>query len=174
MQWVQIIRKRANPQAAQERRLKLAYSAAVYTDFLSHRISEIEAIFDDDPEILKGLAENENSKIPVFASSIDAVTVHREGRIVFANPAAAVIFGAETVGQLIGMDAIGLVHPNDRTMMFSRRFDLFNGRRLKPIRRQGLRLDGAAFTCESHSAQRILGGAIAIFDIVRLIGESGP
>lgn len=149
----------------------MTYSAAVYTDFLSHRISEIEAIFDDDPEILKGLAKNGNREIPLFASSFDAVTVHREGRIIFANPAAAVIYGAGTVGRLIGMDAIELVHPKDRTMVFSRRFDLFNGRPLKPIRRQGLRLDGTAFTCESHSAQRILDGALAICDVVRLIAD---
>lgn len=145
----------------------MAYSTAVYTDFLSHRISEIEALLDDDPEILESLAQDETRDIPAFASAFDAVTVHREGRIIFANPAAAVIYGAETVNRLIGMDAIELVHPNDRTMVFSRRFDLFNGRRLKPIRRQGVRLDGTAFTCESHSAQRILDGALAIFDVVR-------
>ena len=83
----------------------MAYSTAVYTDFLSHRISEIEALLDDDPEILESLAQDETRDIPAFASAFDAVTVHREGRIIFANPAAAVIYGAETVNRLIGMDA---------------------------------------------------------------------
>ncbi len=147
----------------------MASSAAVYTDLLSHRISEIEAIFDDDPEILEGPAEIENRQNLLLASSFDAVIVHREGRIIFANPAAAAIYGAETFDQLIGRDAIELVHPKHRVLEFSRRFDLFNGRSLKPIRRTGLRLDGAAFTCESHCTQRMLGGAPAIFDVARLI-----
>lgn len=161
-------------QAAQERRVKLAHTDAVYTEILSHSICEIEAILESDPGILDGLAEDGNRRNPLFASSIDAVTVHREGRLIFANPAAAKIYGAETVSQLIGTDAIKLVHPDDRAIIFSRRFDLFNGRPLKPIRRKGLRLDGAAFTCESHCTQRILEGAPEIFDVVRHIADHRP
>ncbi len=153
----------------------MAPSTAVYTEFLSHRISEIEIVLDSDPEMLNELAEDEIRRCPFLSAfSSDAIIVHRTGKIIFANPTAAEIYGAETAGHLVGMDAIKLVHPNDRTLIFSRRFDLFNGRRLKPIRRKGLRLDGAEFTCESHCTQRILGGMAAIFDIAHLIADRKP
>jgi PAS domain S-box-containing protein len=44
----------------------------------------------------------------------EAIWVHSQGKIVYANPAAGRFFGAERVEDLIGRPSIGWVHPEDR------------------------------------------------------------
>jgi PAS domain S-box-containing protein len=44
----------------------------------------------------------------------DAVLVHRQGRIIFANRACVSLFGASSAGELLGKQMFDFVHPDDR------------------------------------------------------------
>ena len=46
--------------------------------------------------------------------SPDAVLVHRQGKILFANKACVSLFGAISAGELLGKQMIDFVHPDDR------------------------------------------------------------
>ena len=46
--------------------------------------------------------------------SPDAVLVHRQGRIIFANRACVSLFGASSAGELLGKQMFDFVHPDDR------------------------------------------------------------
>jgi PAS domain S-box-containing protein len=46
--------------------------------------------------------------------SPDAVLVHRQGRILFANKACVSLLGASSAGELLGMQMFDFVHPDDR------------------------------------------------------------
>ena len=46
--------------------------------------------------------------------SPDAVLVHRQGKILFANKACVSLFGASSAGELLGRQMFDFVHPDDR------------------------------------------------------------
>ncbi|MCX6029385.1 MAG: PAS domain S-box protein [Chloroflexi bacterium] len=50
----------------------------------------------------------------------DGVVVHRQGRVIFANPASATIIGAASPADLIGKPVIEFVHPDYRELALKR------------------------------------------------------
>jgi PAS domain S-box-containing protein len=60
------------------------------------------------------LAESEEKYRNLVELSPDAILVHQDGTIVFANPAAAALVGADAPGDLIGRPVLELVHPDSR------------------------------------------------------------
>ena len=50
----------------------------------------------------------------IVERSTDVVLIHSEGRIVYANPAAAWVFGAASAMFMLGRVAMTLVHPSDQ------------------------------------------------------------
>src|SRR5947208_1216050 len=49
--------------------------------------------------------------------SPDAIMVHAEGKLVFVNTAAARLLGARGAGELIGREALSIVHPDYRHLV---------------------------------------------------------
>jgi PAS domain S-box-containing protein len=60
------------------------------------------------------LSESEESYRQVVEQSPDAVLVHRQGEILFANRACVSLFGASSARQLVGEQMFDFVHPDDR------------------------------------------------------------
>lgn len=78
-----------------------------------------------------------------------AVIVHREGRILYANPAALLMHGYGDLGALVGFDVMDLVHPDERAISRARVRDIDHGNRAIPPRESRLlRRDGSVFTAE--------------------------
>jgi len=102
----------------------------------------------------------------------DAIVVYRDWEIIFANPAAADLFGAQDGGQLIGKNGLDFVHPDDRALILSIRTKTIEGKNVGPIRRRGLRLDGSVFQCESNASACTWEGAPAIIATIQDITES--
>ncbi|MGE3932701.1 MAG: ATP-binding protein [Rhodospirillaceae bacterium] len=84
----------------------------------------------------------------------DAVYVHQDGRIVFANPSAMGLFGAVSPGQLLGRPSLDTVHPDSRGAVLDRRERIAVGalRAGAPLRQRRLRLDGSDFLAEAVAA----------------------
>ena len=51
----------------------------------------------------------------------DVVIVHRDGKFIYANPAAVSFYGAKDASELIGRESIDFIHPDDRPIVLKRR-----------------------------------------------------
>ena len=106
----------------------------------------------------------ETSPYPIF--------VEREGSVVFANRAAVETFAAESAAQLVGLDGLALIHPDDRESVMARRRELSDGNIMNPtVERRCLRLDGSDFFAEARSAQYPWNGEPAWLVIINDITE---
>ena len=94
----------------------------------------------------------------------DAVLVHCDGKVVFANDAAARMLGAATPKQLVGCDTLAFIHP-DYMDAVKQRVDRMVGQNLptEKVREKRVRLDGKsvsveslAIPCEWHGRRGIL------------------
>ncbi|MGH7482319.1 MAG: hybrid sensor histidine kinase/response regulator [Longimicrobiales bacterium] len=77
------------------------------------------------------LRASEDRYRALFEVSPDAILVHREGRILLANPAAAAFFGFDQTADLVGYRVLDLVHPAERANVI---------RRLRALRTPGARV----------------------------------
>jgi two-component system cell cycle sensor histidine kinase/response regulator CckA len=60
------------------------------------------------------LSKSEESYRQFVEESPDAVLVHRQGKIIFANRACVALFDASSTGELLGKQILDFVHPEDR------------------------------------------------------------
>jgi PAS domain S-box-containing protein len=124
-------------------------------------------------EVEAALRESETRYRILVERSPESVVVHREGIIIFANPAAIEMFGAKFADDLIGKPFLDLISPDYHTEALERR------RRNKEDGLGGplaemryLRLDGSSFEVETRSTLIVYDGAPATQITVRDI--SGP
>jgi PAS domain S-box-containing protein len=81
--------------------------------------------------------------------SPDAIVVHAQGLIVFANPAALRLAGADTQDQLVGRNLLDFVHPDSRELVVQRvKTMLSQGRQVPLAEEKFVRLDGAVIDVE--------------------------
>lgn len=94
----------------------------------------------------------------------DAVLVHCDGKVVFANDAAARMLGAATPKQLVGRDTFAFIHPDNMDAV-KQRVEQMVGQNLptEMVREKRVRLDGKsvsveslAIPCEWHGQRGIL------------------
>ena len=100
-------------------------------------------------ELERQRAETEDRYKNLLDISPDAVYVHCEGKAVLVNEASVKLFGAKDDSELIGIEILDLVHPDDRTIVKKRISELRtkdNG--LLLLRHRRLRLDGSEFEAE--------------------------
>jgi len=80
--------------------------------------------------------------------SPDGILISRDGRIAFANPAAARLFGAATPGDLVDRPLLELFEPESRGPLRERFDRLLAGRAVPPVEERVGRLDGAVTDVE--------------------------
>ena len=141
------------------------------TEALRRRIAELESFLKEEQPATESPTKADDRYKQVFALMSDAVLVHQQGRILYANPAAAEIYGAETAATLLGRDFIELVHPDDHELIFTLRRKLTDGKRVEPAVQRGLRLDGAGFMAESRGSKITWDGVPAILVVLRDVTE---
>jgi PAS domain S-box-containing protein len=79
----------------------------------------------------------------------DAVMVHQGGFIIFANSAAAQLYGAESAESLLGMRTLDFVHPDDKELVEKRQKGMLAGNEGAPLLAQRrVRLDGEVVDVE--------------------------
>ena len=95
------------------------------------------------------LRETEERYRRLVELSPDAIIVHSEGRFVFANSAAARLFGAETPDGLIGRAVLEVVHPDYWDTVTQRiQQETVEGQPVPLIEEKFVRLDGAVIDVE--------------------------
>ena len=84
--------------------------------------------------------------------SPEAIIVNAGGKYVFANQAAARLFGADSPGELVGQDRFERIHPDNREEIAERDVQVRDGGATPPVEIRVLRLDGSPVTVEASAA----------------------
>jgi PAS domain S-box-containing protein len=108
------------------------------------------------------LLESEMRYRILIDQSPDSITVHRDGIVIFANPASVKLFGASSTQDLLGRPFIDRVHPSFHKVVIERRRNIAEfgvGGRLMEM--QYVRIDGTVFDVETQSAPIVYDGANA-------------
>ncbi|MBI3529894.1 MAG: PAS domain S-box protein [Betaproteobacteria bacterium] len=103
--------------------------------------------------------------------SPDAILIHTEGCISYANAAAVRLLHADSASQIVGVEALALVHPDDREMVRERIARQNRGENVPRIEQRYMRADGSVVDVEVTSAPFVYGGRTAIQVFVRDISE---
>lgn len=115
----------------------------------------------------QALYESEDRYQALVETSPEAIIVHRNGRFLYANPAALQLYGADTFEQLSARNAFELVPPELRAQASSRMQQTVAGMVLPRWDGQVLRLDGHPVFVETSAAAISFQGAPAIQAIIR-------
>ncbi len=94
------------------------------------------------------LRESEDRYRRLVHLSPDAIMVHSEGKLVFANVAAAQLLGAETPDALVGMSALDIVHPDFHEVVAKRMRQEEEGTAVSLLEERFIRLDGSHIDVE--------------------------
>ena len=115
------------------------------------------------------LRESEERYRSFFQASPDAIFVHRDNTIVFANDASSRLFHADSVTSLIGRDWHELIMPDDWPVTEARIASLMRGEtsQVGPLERRHLTLDGQVVSVESAGARIIFDGEPAVLTVIR-------
>ncbi|MFC5447718.1 PAS domain-containing sensor histidine kinase [Paenibacillus aestuarii] len=120
----------------------------------------------------KALTESEERYRVIVEHSPEPIAVHCEGKIVFINPAGAIIFGAKSPDQLIGLPLSRFIHPDYKEIVQERiRQALVDNEATVPIEEKVFRLDGTTFDVEIRSVPITYLGKPAVQLLCRDITE---
>lgn len=97
----------------------------------------------------------------------DAIYVHRNGKILWANPAAVEMFGARSNTDFVGRSAWELIEPEDLPRVMASHARLGDTEDSEPIFVRRLRLDGEVFPSEGRGAHIMWEDAPATLMVVR-------
>lgn len=162
-------------QTTHRRRDGSVYPVEVHLQMVERRgIQQVMAISVDITERLereRALRESEERFRRLVEGSPDAVFVHCEDRIVFANPATFLLFGAERPEQVLGRSVLEIMHPDSRTAMEERIRRTAAGERLAAVGQKLVRLDGAVVEVDALEILSEHKGKPAVQVILRDITE---
>lgn len=118
------------------------------------------------------LRESEENYRNLVELSPDAIIVHSEGKIVFANSATVRLIRAKNVGEILGLPVIGFVHPDQRVIIAARIKEMQDdGVKGAPLEEKFICLDGTVLDVEVAAMPIIYEGKSAIQVIARDISE---
>jgi PAS domain S-box-containing protein len=117
------------------------------------------------------LRESEGRYRALVEWSPDAISVHRDGKLLFVNPAAVRMFGARSADDLIGKSIVDLVHPDFNHVALARMASETRRGSVPMIEARFIKLDGTAIDVEIQGTAIIYDGEPAHHDTMRDITE---
>ncbi|RPJ53740.1 MAG: PAS domain S-box protein, partial [Methanobacteriota archaeon] len=119
----------------------------------------------------EALAESEEKYRKLIELAPDAVLIHRDGKILYANSAGVKLFGASSPGDLIGRAILDTIHPDYRAQVLSFVQRELQGEMTPLLQHKALRLDGTSVWVEGRGVRTIIDGRPATQVIVRDISD---
>lgn len=119
----------------------------------------------------KELWESELRFRKLVEYSPDAMLIHQDWTIIFANEAMARLMGMDDPAVLVGKPAVSVVHPEKRPIVERRVGQLYAGQSLPLSEQIFIRQDGSLIDVEIAASPLMLEGKPAAFVIVRDITE---
>ncbi len=121
------------------------------------------------------VTRSEESFSSLIEGSPDSIAVHRDGRLVYVNPALVAVLGYERLEELVGRPAADIIHPDDRQAVIERvRTTVAPQERplqLSRFEERYLRKDGSVITLEVAALSLIFDGEPAVVAIARDITD---
>lgn len=117
------------------------------------------------------LSDSEHRYRQLVDLSPDAIFVHSEGKIVYANPAGAYLLGASNPLQLIGGSILDFIAPNYKQFISGRVAKVSSGAYVPPVEEQFVRLDGTIVDVEVTGISLTYEGKPAVQAIARDITD---
>jgi diguanylate cyclase (GGDEF)-like protein/PAS domain S-box-containing protein len=109
------------------------------------------------------LRESEQRFRTLIEWSPNAIGVHRDGIMLYVNPAAIALFGASCAGQLVGQPVLDRVHPDFHAIVRSRLKQYLDSGAAAPVLEEKfLKLDGTVIDVEVQGTPIVYDGAPAI------------
>jgi diguanylate cyclase (GGDEF)-like protein/PAS domain S-box-containing protein len=101
----------------------------------------------------------------------DAIAIHSDGRLVFANRAGVRLVGARSVEEILGRSVMEFVHPDARLLAARRVRELAEGRDAPLVEEKFVRVDGSAVDVEVAAMPFNHDGRQAALVVMRDISE---
>jgi PAS domain S-box-containing protein len=118
------------------------------------------------------LRESESRNRAIVETSQDAILVRQGEYYVYANPAAARLYGVAHTGELLARPILDFAHPQDRELFRERMRRMDRGEaRLAPVEARIRRPDGSTAHLEIAAAQMTFNGRPAVLSIQRDVSE---
>ncbi len=115
----------------------------------------------------ESLRRSEASFRTLIESLPYGVFVHRDGPLVYTNPAGREILGYDNAAELLGKEALSLVHPDDRPAVVARIERQRRGEAVPVLEERFIRRDGTPVCVEVSAMPVDFYGAMANLAIVR-------
>ena len=131
---------------------------------ISRDITDRKAVEDD-------LRQSEERYRALVDSAPDGILVHREGTLLYVNPAALRLFGARSFEELRLRPVLALVPPGDRDQASARIERVAKGEPLPRREARIVRLDGREVPVESAATPVEYGGTRAVLVFFRDVSE---
>ncbi|HKI61661.1 MAG TPA: response regulator [Mariprofundaceae bacterium] len=117
------------------------------------------------------LAESKENYSAVLATTPNAIGVHCDGKWVYANPSAVLLFGAESENDILGDAAIDYVYKDYRPMVMERMEQVKRGKRAPMVEEKLVRKNGDVFEAEVQASPIVFEGKPAVLTISKDITE---
>jgi two-component system cell cycle sensor histidine kinase/response regulator CckA len=118
----------------------------------------------------EALKESEEKYRTLFEDSLEAMSLTQQGKIVDVNPAWLRLHGFEDKREVIGMDIIDVIHPEDKRILVERR-RMWPKLKERVYQLRDVRKDGSVVDVEVYSSGISLGGKDAILATLHDITE---
>jgi diguanylate cyclase (GGDEF)-like protein/PAS domain S-box-containing protein len=113
-------------------------------------------------QIKRTLAESAESYRTLVEWTPEPIAVHRDGKLVFVNPAATAMFGATSAQELVGRPILELVHPEFRQIVLARvKEQGEKGMAVPMMEEKFLKVDGTPIDVEVQSRTIQYQGGVA-------------
>jgi PAS domain S-box-containing protein len=119
----------------------------------------------------ESLRESEERFRKLVEISPGAVILHRDGKIIYVNPAAIRLLGARHEGDIMGKNVLDFVHPDYRDAVRTNIKKDLTGENTPSIELQMLRIDGMPVVVEGRGVSTSIGGSPAVLVAVNDITE---
>ena len=111
----------------------------------------------------RALAQSEERYRGLVELLPDGVVTYRDGRIVFANPAAAKLLRADHSDRLVGTPVLERVHPSAHALVQERMARVARGEQVPLMQEPLVRVDGTSFRAEVTAALLGTGEVLVVF-----------